>query len=326
MGRARLEMIPIYINEFISGSKLPVDIFIKLSDEKFIQVARAGESVQIDRLTNYKNKRVDYLYIRDIDYSNYVNQEVFVAEILIEKSKLPKETHTSVLRKAAESVIQEIEQMGFNKNTFEHAKRIANATLTLVQSQGELCALLKALHKHSNHLYTHSVAVGAISCMIGEGLGWQKPVTLEKLSLGGFLHDIGKKELPEELNQKSRAAMSFNELMLYESHPFRGMEILQSINVVPDDVISIVFEHHENNIGQGFPRRLRSFKIHPLARVTALANVFAELTLKHPNYLQPKGPIDAFRYIEKTMGRPFDKEVFNALRKVLLGEDEEKVA
>jgi putative nucleotidyltransferase with HDIG domain len=315
------KMLAVPILDFISGSQLPVDIYVKLSDQKFVKVAHSGEAVQLDRLSNYQNKRVDFLYIRKDDYPKYVHQEIMVAEVLVKRDNLGTGTKTNVLRNAAESVFQEIENFGFNEDTYDHARKIANATLTMVNSQTDLNDLLKQLQTRNDFLYTHSVAVGAISAMIGQAMGWIKQGTLEKLSLGGFLHDIGKKELPPELSKKPRAKLSFEELLLYESHPFRGMEILKSIGIVPDDVVSIVYEHHENNIGQGFPRRLRSFRIHPLARVVSLANTFAALTLKHPNYLKPKPPLEALHYIESVMGTPFDKDAFKALKYLFMEED-----
>src|SRR5690606_80586 len=117
-----------------------------------------------------------------------------------------------------------------------------------------------------------------------------------------------------EIVNKPRAQLSFDELQVYESHAFRGMEILRTIPSVPDDVVAIVYEHHENAIGQGYPRKLRDLRMNPLAKVVALADAFAELTIKSPNCPTPKSAFDAINYLEVTMGQPFNKEAFTALR------------
>src|ERR1035438_9099714 len=128
-------------------------------------------------------------------------------------------------------------------------------------------------------LFAHSVAVSVFSVMIGVQVGW-KSVVLEKLALGGLLHDIGKKEISPEILSKPRALMKESEVAEFESHAVRGMHILRSLPEVPDDVIAIAYEHHEAAFGQGYPRKLKLVYINPLARVVGLANEFALLTMK----------------------------------------------
>jgi len=111
--------------------------------------------------------------------------------------------------------------------------------------------------------------------------------------------------------------MTFEETQLYEQHPFKGMQMLLTLGIVPDDVIAVVYEHHENAIGQGYPRKLRNLKMHPLGKVVALANDFCELTLPGPNTPVPKSAREAILTIEVTMGQPHNKEAFRALQLVV---------
>src|SRR5690606_37650754 len=112
---------------------------------------------------------------------------------------------------------------------------------------------------------------------------------------------------------KPKSQMTYDEVQLYESHPYRGMQMLVELGIVPDDVTSIVYEHHENAIGMGYPRRLRNPKIHPLARVVALADEFVNLTVSNPSTDKPKTAREALMIIDVTMGQPFAKDCFKAL-------------
>lgn len=154
--------------------------------------------------------------------------------------------------------------------------------------------------------------------MIGHKIGWTRKETLEKLALGGILHDIGKKEIDPKLFERPRSDLTFEEVKEVETHAFRGMQLLKTVPAVPDDVVAMVFEHHENSIGQGYPRHLWDMKTNPMARVVALANAFAELTLESPEFPYPKSPEDAVAHIEKVMGQPFNREAFKALRALVL--------
>jgi HD-GYP domain-containing protein (c-di-GMP phosphodiesterase class II) len=93
-----------------------------------------------------------------------------------------------------------------------------------------------------------------------------------------------------------------------------------SLGIVPDDIVSIVYAHHENSIGQGFPQRMRDVKMHPLAKVTALADGYSNLVIANVNCPVPKNPREALMYIEHTQGIPYNKEAFRALKRIIEGD------
>ena len=86
---------------------------------------------------------------------------------------------------------------------------------------------------------------------------------------------------------------------------------------ISDDIIAIVLEHHENAPGQGYPRRIRDFKMNPFARVVALADCFAEVVMKSVNNPNPKNAAAAVGFIEVTLGQPFHKPAFLGLKAAL---------
>jgi len=305
------------IGDFISGTELPVDLFIQLSDTKFIQIAKAGNRVEIDRVVNYESKKVTHLLIKNTDYGKYLSQGLTIAGIVIKNKELPQAHRQSTLTKIAANVFAEIEQVGMKKEAFQHSKIIAGAAISLVSVKTDLFQMMEQFAAHSGTLYAHSVAVSTVSVIIGLGLNW-KSVTIEKLALGGLLHDIGKRELPQALLKKSRAVMTPKDVMDYESHCYRGMQVLRSLPEIPDDVISIAYEHHENALGLGFPRKIKLMYINPLARVVGLADEFCNLTMKSPERVLPKTPIEAMHHIEMLMGQPFWPDAFNVLKQTIL--------
>jgi putative nucleotidyltransferase with HDIG domain len=218
---------------------------------------------------------------------------------------------------AANSVFKELEHMGMSPGIYGSAKQVTEATVALVDSHKDLSLLFSSLNECSPSILRHSMAVSIMTVMIGQEQGWEQKSTLEKLALGGLLHDIGKKALPDAVLNKTFAEMTYEEIQLYETHPFKGMMMLQSLGIVPDDVISMVLQHHENSLGQGFPQKLRNLKTHPLARVIALANEFVNLTIKSNKHPRPVGLREALVMIEHTMGQPYNKEAFRALCQVV---------
>ncbi len=320
------EMVSVPIESFFSGIPTSVDVYIALSETKFVLLFKAGHVVDFDQLKNYKTHQVGILHIRKDDYPKLVQKQIAIAGVILNKSEISNPIKTSILNRVAISVYEQFEKMGYTQVAFNDAREISKSVVNLINAKPQLLKLFETLNTISEEVLRHSMAVSFLSSMIGRELGWERRETLEKMSLGGMLHDIGKKEMSKELLGKSRAELSYDEQKEYENHPFRGMQLLSSIDIVPSDVISIVYEHHENSIGQGYPRRLWDMKLNPMSRVVALANTFCELTMGSTNFPSKKSPAASIDHIETVMGQPFNKEAFRALKRLLTQEESKKTA
>ena len=311
------DYLPIPINEFIQGVVIPVDLFIRLGDEKFIMVARAGATSDVNQFKQYQSREVSYVWVQKKEYYKLTHQSLTIAGIALSKREFDDSQRTTLVSSAARSVFRQLDHSGLDLEVYNQARQITEAVIGLAEAHKNLASLFASLAKFSDHIVAHSVAVSAISTLIAEAMGFQKRATLEKIALASLLHDVGMKALPPELITKPVASMLPEEIALYETHSFKGAQMLQGLGVVPDDVVAIVYEHHENSIGQGFPQRLRDIKMHPLAKIVALADAYATLIIANPNCPTPKNPREALLYIEHTLGLPFNREVFRALKKVI---------
>jgi HD-GYP domain-containing protein (c-di-GMP phosphodiesterase class II) len=311
------QMVPIPITEFIDGIICPADIFVRLSEEKYVLIAKKNTKPEKERLKAFQGKDLRYLYVHREDLGKFATRNIKIAGIVIGNSSIMDKVKVQALNRAASSVFSEVDKLGFTGEMYEHAKLVTQSTMTLISSRPDLSSLIYSLNLTSEWLVNHSIAVSLFSSMLGRHHDWEKRDTLEKLCLGGMLHDIGMKHLPPELIEKNKADMTFEEISLYETHAFKGLTLLQALHVVPADIISIVYEHHEISGGQGYPRRLRDLKIHPLARVVSMANQFVELILKSPQNRHPLTLEQGLEHIEVVMGQPFNRDAFKALRKLV---------
>ncbi len=310
-------MIGIPIREFISGSKLPIDVFIRLGDSKYVLLVRAGDVLQVNRAVNYENKQVDQLFVRKEDYPKYLKQNFAIAGIVISREEIESKKKLDIVAATLSSVYNSLEQTGLDPKTLEATRNVLFSTLDLVESKQLLGDLLTALGNLSDELLAHSMAVAVVATGMGHANGWTQVATLEKLSLGGMFHDIGMRQLPKELIKKPFALMDFEEMQLYESHVARGQQIMESLGFIPEDVVSIIYEHHENQAGQGYPKRLKSVRIHPLAKFVSLADTFCEIVLKSTNTPKPRTAVEALVHINQNMGPLFAKDALRAMDQFL---------
>ncbi|NUN05852.1 MAG: HD domain-containing protein [Bdellovibrio sp.] len=309
------EYVAVSRDEFITGTTVPVDLFLKLSEEKYVLILKEGQKVQFEQM--HFAEKADWLYVRRSDYQKCVGQALTVAGIVIDSNKISEDKKTIYLSKAADFIFKEIELLGFNHATLEHSKIVSKSIQTLVDNKPDISAVISMMSGLSDQLIRHSMMVSAVSVLIAKSMKWTLAQNLEKLALGALLHDVGMKELPDEVLEMPRHAMTRDQTACYESHVHRGVEILRSMPSISDDIISIVLEHHENAPGQGYPRRLRDIKINPFARIVALADCFSEIVLTSPNNPHPKDANSAIQFIEVTLGQPFHKPAFLALKQAL---------
>lgn len=194
---------------------------------------------------------------------------------------------------------------------FGTAKNFVDTTIGLLTDNRHAMGLLAPLNGQSNFVYAHGVAVSAYCVMIARQMGWTNTANIFKLATGGLLHDIGKREMPQEMLMKPKSKLKPAELALLKEHPVRGVRYLETVPSVPTDILEIVLQHHENNLGTGYPNSLSRLRVHPMAKIVAVANGFCNLVLSGPEGPGLK-PQEAIPVLIKT--NEFDQEALGALK------------
>jgi putative nucleotidyltransferase with HDIG domain len=268
----------ISIDQFISGRKACTDVYIQLSDKKYILIARKDSPLDLKRIEIYKAKGLSEFHVKKEDFQIYLDLNVKLSKAAM-TSSLTTEKKVFLLRNTTEVILQDCAINGLAKGRFEEALGIVENMINIITNEEEMCETLSNFISHSKQSFSHSVSVSMFSCMIARALGWSAHTTVFRLSVGGLLHDIGKQEIPKSILEKKRHKRTFEETKIYESHATRGKDILSAISWVPSEVIQICHQHHENISSTGFPLGLSRSRIHPLAFIVGLADTFCNKVL-----------------------------------------------
>jgi putative two-component system response regulator len=100
------------------------------------------------------------------------------------------------------------------------------------------------------------------------------------LRRGGYLHDLGKIAVPDEILKKG-ADLTPEEWVIMKQHPVTGENIcrpLKSLRLV----LPIIRNHHEHFNGSGYPDGLKGRDIPLLARILQVADVYDALRTARP--------------------------------------------
>jgi putative nucleotidyltransferase with HDIG domain len=140
-------------------------------------------------------------------------------------------------------------------------------------------ALTAAIDARDPYTAGHSARVGHLAVQIGQRL--ELPDSqLQHLEIGGYLHDIGKIGVRDNILLKSDR-LTADERELMERHPRVGLEILQAVEL-PPEVIAFVGGHHEKLDGTGYPHRWRGPEITIISRIAAVSDIYDALTTDRP--------------------------------------------
>ncbi|NUN05774.1 MAG: response regulator [Bdellovibrio sp.] len=305
------------LEDFVNEKEADYPIYIRMSGAKYIKIAHQGGKLSPDKIALFKEKGVTHLYIRQEDFSKLVGFTLLISKAVSSSGQVEREKKMRFMTYTGEMLVQQAFVQGTDEALFRNAKDFLTTSLDILTEDQQTFSLLNILSSHSDVLYAHSLGVSVFSVLIAKQLGWQSPQTLFKLSFAGLFHDIGKKELRKELLEKPRALMTQEERTLMESHPTRGKEILESLRTAPSEVIQVAYEHHEDILGQGYPRGIDSKRIHPMTSIVTVADAFCNYTLKNPNNPVALFAPEAFLMIRKFKESSLDGEAVAALSKVI---------
>lgn len=311
------ELVAVHKDEFLPGLPLPTDVFVKLPSEKYILIAKKGTKSSLNELHISQSNSVNSFYVRKIEYYSAVAQNLKIAGILVKRPDISVDRRTGFLTTAATSVHKELELMGVSNDSLAHSMTAVTSVVNLISSREEYYKLVSSLANVGDKLMKSAMGGSALAVLIAREMGWTKPGNIEKLALCAFLRDVGMKEIPKELIEKNRFEMNADEVAIWETHSFRGAQTLMSLPEMPSEVVAVALEHHENSIGQGFPRRIRDAKMNPFAKIVALADLFVDLTLVSSTREQKMAPEAAVQHIEYGLGSPFNKACVVALKRAL---------
>ncbi len=158
-----------------------------------------------------------------------------------------------------------------------HAVELARGLADKMLAADELCIRLLS-EAAGDKATTHALNVTLISMLMGRTFGMTEGDLLD-LGTGALLHDIGKLELPDRVRHREEH-FSAAEQRLYEEHVAFGIAQARKMGLAPGATL-VIAQHHEHADGSGFPLKLNTDRMTPLARIVALVNRYDNLCNPH---------------------------------------------
>jgi response regulator RpfG family c-di-GMP phosphodiesterase len=265
----------VHIDEFVMGKKIIYPVFLKLSSAKFIKIAHTGEDLDQAKIDNIKKHGVEYFYLENADYHNYLKRNLTIARSLLNFREIKDAKKREFFVSISKSIVEYEFHRDINPETLAMSLFAIHNTLKLVSAKKDFFNALQALHEFSPTVVEHSILVSLIASAIALQSEEFNNKTVDNVSIAALFHDFGLKELPKDLETKPLSKMTPDELGVFKTHPQLGCQLMAAVKDVPEVVSQAILHHHEHSDGSGYPFGIGRAKINPIARILAIADFLA---------------------------------------------------
>jgi putative two-component system response regulator len=187
--------------------------------------------------------------------------------------------------------------------------KLKEFTDELESAEDVLCTLALSVESRDPYTGGHCERLADYAADLGEHLGLDSD-EIVALRRGGYLHDIGKITVPDEILKKG-SNLTPKEWLVMRQHPVTGENICRPLRSLKN-VLPIIRHHHEHWDGSGYPDALRGDAIPLLARVLQVVDVYDALRTARP-YKPALAHEDAARVMaNEATGGLWDPELVQA--------------
>lgn len=298
---------PVNIDEFINSKNDAFDIYLKIGP-RYVLVTRSGQEFSEQRIQNFAKKGVKYIHLNSRDFATYTDMQFVLADIVshrpidvVRKTKLMNHLMTSIGRSFISGSVND-EVFSNSLVSFE-----AYAQISLENSQ--LNAALTQLLKTSIDTVEKSALRAMICSMVTSQWKWNSSRFQSRIILSALMCDIGLKVDPEIL-KKQFFELTATEKIQYEKHPYESYRLLREILQMPEEIMLVALQHHENSGGFGFPQKLMRNKLHSFSVIVHCVNEFIDTLYSQVDKKNVKTALD---HLFEVQGKMVNQQVIKTL-------------
>jgi len=153
---------------------------------------------------------------------------------------------------------------------------VTNKTVDAIFNSPDSLACMVNIREKDEYLLEHSVAVSVYITIFAHYLKMSKQV-VQHLSIGAFLHDIGKIKIPDEILNKP-GKLTDEEFTIMKTHANHSIDIIKKTPGISKLSLEVAALHHEKLNGEGYPFQIKGKDIHKYGRMIAICDIFDALT------------------------------------------------
>ncbi len=153
---------------------------------------------------------------------------------------------------------------------------ITRQTTEAIFENPDALACIINIREKDEYLLEHSTAVSILMSIFSRFMEIDIKTT-RGLSIGAFLHDVGKIKIPDNILNKP-AKLTEKEFDIMKTHVLHSVNIINKIPRISKLSLEVAAQHHEKLDASGYPMGLQADKISQYGRMITICDIFDACT------------------------------------------------
>lgn len=269
------------INMLKAGEKLGYPIYTASGKV----VLNAGSIITEAYLNRLKSLSISTIYIDDDQFG-----DIELVEAINVKT-----------RSNANQIFRQIYEQYQKSKPFDEYKIIDTVKQIIddIKSNGSTSINIMPSMAMDDYLAGHCINVCILSILIGNNMNYNYNQLVD-LGVGAFIHDISR------VNGDSETI----------EHVQKGFENIKKYRGISLHSAKILYEHHENYDGSGFPRKVLGSMISEYSKIVIVADNYDKLVLGEESKKRML-PHEAYEVLLAEADKKYDPSIVSAFRKAI---------
>jgi HD-GYP domain-containing protein (c-di-GMP phosphodiesterase class II) len=261
------------------AAKSLFDLYVKLSNGKFVKVLNEGESLSKDRIESYKAKGVTDLFIPKTSQEQFMAFCDSLTASLVNDASVSLEVKTSQVFNQGASVTSFLQNSGFSEKSLESARQYVENTTSVVQQMGANNDMVKAILSDALAM-EHGVAIATLASLLIKHIGGSNAALFSAVGITCFLHDASLLGCSDAIRQEDESKMTEEEKKIFYAHPLDSSKLAKKVKGAPPAVEQAILEHHLRLNKKGFPTDKLVTTPNRMAELIGVCEEFIQLLKK----------------------------------------------
>lgn len=263
--------------DFLELEAYPYDTFTIPSDGSQIRVGARGDAVDTSLLSRMGGK-VPFLYLRREDLFSAQSVLHDVQSRYLDFEPISEDWKTSEILVEARRALVDLRKESLSDLTVERTLFFLERLMSHLENL-DAASPSDALRRFLFQAGNRDQALGTLSLAIlyCSRMKFQRSSAIEILGLASLLQDISLYQSPfGDLSVKNPGDFTFEEKAYFINHPVISADLVAANTSLSEVVVQVIRQHHERKDRTGFPNATGGPRLHPVAEILSLLNLYLE--------------------------------------------------